>query len=458
MKLLFTILLFCNVWNSQAQKSHFINLENELLKSIDFNFQVDEVFDGRTQKYSIGFVQKGVTNVKTLAFLEKGVESEILGLFNRSFNADQNQNHISIRVNHLEIYEVTTSNSEILGAEVNLSFLKKVENGYEELYNAGVLLEKSALDVTKWQDEYIVKAIDQCCTIFAKKAKENVLWHRPFDLKISPDSLFLNYPIFQVDKPAKGFYHTFDDFRDNLPDTSRAIILEIMSDKSKNQVVCTAKWLSGVTINRKDEIVGISDGEFCYLKNGDYFYKLTKEKNRFYLLAKTPKTSNGTGAFIGGILGGIIGGILVGAIESSINASRGELEPYYINFQTSNLTPKSEHKKRKAESRLVIHCAKSKEIPPLTPIIVGDKNIGNFEPGLAYKIHIPAPNYEINVCVGNDISAKCDDQKLDLFKTEYIEMSYRKGKFVFLAVTGDHINFLKEDIEDGDVILIEKEW
>jgi hypothetical protein len=442
----------------QAQKTHFIKLDNQLLKSSGFDFQVDEIFDGRNQKYTIGFVQKGLNNAKALAFFDKGLELEILALFTRSFAADQNPNHISIRVNHLEIHETTNASSEMLGTEINLSFLKKVGNDYEELYNVGVSLEKYAMEVTKWHEEYIAKAIDDCCTVFAKKAKEGTLWHRPFDLNINPDSLFMNYPIYQVDKPRKGFYHTLEDFRDNLPDTSRAFILEVMSEKSKNQVTCTAKWLSGVTINRKDDVAALCDGEHFYLKNGDYFYQLNKEKNRFSLLAKTPKQSNGGAGLIGGLVGGILGVIIANAIESSVNASRGELESYFINFQTSTLIPKSELKNRKTESRIVINCGKTKEMPPSTPIFINGKNIGNYEPGIAYKVHIPAPNFEISVCSGSETSDNCEKQKLDIFKTEYIEMTYRKGKFVYQAVTGDHINFLKGDIEDGAVILIDKEW
>lgn len=455
-----TLALLLFFQNLAAQKNEFfISLQSQVLKVENFNFRVAEVFDGREETYSIGFVQRGGGNSKAIARLQGGVEKEFSNLFSNSFPANKDAKPISIRVNQLEIYEFTTANREVAGIEFNLSFLEKqTSGGYIELYNAGQFFEKAGLDVTKKHNNNIAEATENACKIFVERCGKGNFWNRPFDLKITPDSLFQLYPVLQATQPKAGIYKSFEDFRDNSPNTDHPFELTEVPTKTKRNWIGTAKWVENQQRIEYEKYWGLSDGQDVYIKSGDIFIKLERKNRQFSLTSKTFNDNGNGGAVVGAMYGGLIGALIGAAIDAAADGN-GEYEPYFLNLQTGSFSPEKNRKKKKAEARAVIFCNKTKsEVPPTAQLTLGGKPIGNFKPNEAYKIHIPIPAGDMEICMDNGGEKTCKTFNFKPYQTTYLEVNFRKDKFSIGRVPDDYLEWLKSDLEKGKITLTEKDW
>ena len=447
------IIFLLNLIVSSAAISQVITLEKKTLKTPSFGYYVESVIDARNQRICIGFVQKGLDNNRQMATMND-VELEILALFQRSYQKGETTKPITIRLNHLEIYEITTPTSEIAGAEVNISFLeKKTDASYIELYNIGATIEKGGVtDITKLHDNNIVNALDYCCGIFVKRLQEGKTWQRQLAAETPLDSFFMRYPIQQAIKPSRGYYMSFEDYRDNLPKTDLDFTIKQDKSRSDEQVVFTADWSQDVNVGRKFDVWGICDGEKCYIRSsGSKFLRIERDsQGRFYTMNYTTKEQSGAGIFLGGIVGGLI--------EGAINSINAVLERYYLNLHTANTLPESSRKKRKAEAVVYINCDQSKGESLPVPILVGGKSIGTFQSGLAYKVHIPVPAGEMAVCVGDEANKTCETHDLEPFRTKYLEIHFRKGKYSINVLDKELAKYFLDDVKKKKIKLVEIDW
>ena len=430
-----------------------ITLENKTLNTPAFGYHVEAVIDARNQRICIGFVQKGLDKNRQMAVMND-VEREILALFQRSYPRNATTKPLTIRLNHLEIYELTTTENEVAGAEVNISFLEKKNDGsYIELYNMGTTVEKKAItDVTKSHDNNIVNALDHCCAIFAKRVQEGKTWQRQLAAETPLDSFFMRFPIQQATKPTRGYYMSFEDYRDNLPLTDLEFTIEKKKSRSDQQNIFSIDWQEGVVIDRKTKIWGLCDGERYYIRtSGNKFFRIEQDSlGRLYTMNYTTKEQSGVGAILGGVTGALI--------EEAINYSNAILERYYLNLHTANTLPESSRKKRKAEAVVYINCDKVKGESLPVSIVVGGKSIGTFVSGQAYKVHIPVPAGKMDICVGDESNKICETHDLEPFRTKYLEVNFRKGKYSVSALKGDLVQYFLSDLKKEKVKLVEIDW
>lgn len=447
------IVFLLNMIVSGFALGQVITLEKKTLNTPAFGYHVEAVIDARNQRVCIGFVQKGLDKNRQMAVMND-VEREILALFQRSYPRNETTKPLTIRLNHLEIYELTTTENEVAGAEVNISFLeKKNDASYIELYNMGTTVEKKSItDVTKSHDNNIANALDHCCEIFAKRIQEGKTWQRQLAAETPLDSFFMRFPIQQVSKPTRGYYMSFEDYRDNLPMTDLEFTPEKKKSRSDQQNFFSIDWQEGVGIDFKKKIWGVCDGERYYIRSsGNTFSRIEQDsQGRLYTMNYTTKEQSGVGAVLGGLAGALI--------EEAIIQSNAILERYYINLHTANMIPESSRKKRKAEAVVYINCDPSKGESLPVSILVGGKSIGTFQSGQAYKIHIPVPAGEMAVCVGDDANKICETHDLEPFRTKYLEVNFRKGKYSVNALKGDLVQYFLSDVKKEKIKLVEIDW
>jgi hypothetical protein len=455
------IVFLLNIIISSSAIGQVITLEKKTLNTPAFGYHVEAVIDARDQRVCIGFVQKGINKNRQMAVMNS-VEREILALFQRSYPRNATTKPLTIRLNHLEIYELTTTENEVAGAEVNISFLeKKNDASYIELYNMGTTTEKrTSLDVTKSHDNNITNALDHCCAMFAKRIQEGKTWQRQLVAETPLDSFFMRFPIQQATKPTRGYYMSFEDYRDNLPLTDLEFTIEKKKSQSDQQNNFSFEWQPGIIIDPKTKIWGVCDGERYYIRSSkNTFSRIEQDsQGRLYTMNYTTKDQSGLGSILGGVAGGVVGVVVGTIIEEAINQNNAILERYYLNLHTANTLPESSRKKRKAEAVVYINCDQSKGESLPVSILVGGKSIGVFQSGQAYKVHIPVPAGEMKVCVGDGANKTCETHNLEPFRTKYLEVYFRKGKYSISVLEKDFAKYFLDDVKKNKIKLVEVDW
>jgi hypothetical protein len=450
--LLFTLHFFLLT----GQEQYLINISELTLRTSTYGYYVDEVLDARTNKNAIGFVLKGLKEVKVSANLENGLESALLNLFQRSFPKNEGQKKMTIRVNHFEIYEISTMSKTAAIFMVNLSFLEKKQNGYLELYNVGATIDDSALNPTKIHNDNIVQGVNYCCKIFSEHARTGRLWQKTFDIDTSIDSIYSNYPILKVQKPKVGFFKTIEDFRDNLPDTSFQFSFYSEEEVSENQWICKAKWSTGFKIDEDDKLYALCDGVHYYLKNGNEFIRLTPKKGGFSFYSFSNKKTVTAEDLVSSVLVSVIASAVLPGFGAIFFFSKNtSLVENHLDFKCSNfISTIIPPQPPKEEATLILHFEKNKNIPTeLLPFFVGDQKIENFQPNKVYKLHVKTAG-KTTINFGEKGELLTETINLKLYKTYHYEVYYRKGKFkIWEMETG--IDALEKKIKDNSVELID---
>ena len=153
-------------------------------------------------------------------------------------------------------------------------------------------------------------------------------------------------------KPKRGFYRTFQEFRDNAPseaDHPFAIdhILHAGKrweghDEARAVYLPTEKKPSRIQISRR-KVWGVSDGQELLIAYRGSFYQLQPAADgRSYTFFGPPlldeETTNNrmTAAVVGGVVGGAVGGAVVAAVVGAASAGPPVL-PYEVHLASGRV-------------------------------------------------------------------------------------------------------------------------
>lgn len=147
-------------------QEELIVLQNEPIEFNANGYYIKKVVDARTDKKSIGFVQKGVfKKVKIDATLKDGVEGAIYNYLKENFKQDPNTVPVVLRIIQLQISE--SKSLPVTGkAEIKMEFCREKEGRLGKLYNAEAYVEKPAVNVSKTHEERIREVIVNCLNSF----------------------------------------------------------------------------------------------------------------------------------------------------------------------------------------------------------------------------------------------------------------------------------------------------
>lgn len=427
----------------------YITLVNEKITVPGFMYRVVDIIDAREQTYCIGIVQRGMGNKKVAAFFKAGMKAEFDYLFGNSFGVDASNKPVILRINKLQVYEITTSNREMAIVELNISLLEKEGEQYIEIFETGVTVERSSMmDVTSSHDKNIAQALQNCLVEFVDREYRGLTYRRPATTNHI-------YPILQEGAALKpGIFRTFNDFRDNTAQENPAYpyTLEI-NDKNKSGIVrASPKWKGNPPVG---EIWGLSDGQFAYINLGSGFFRLTKEGDAFVLYGPSPR--DGTGAVIlGAAMGGIIGGLIAGAVSGGYSSR--DMTKYRIDLSTGAMVPFEEPAYRRIESRLILFCSGFNDKESRIAITVNNQPVGDMPPGTYHRLRLPPPEKPVEICVNIPGGEKvCETVTPELFKTTVALLRIRKGKAEIGWPGGDIRSNLLNDIKTGQYKPLQEE-
>lgn len=400
----------------------FIDLSEIFLKGSPFDeaYFIDEVIDARKEKYCLGFAHKGLGNKKNPVFSQAPLEKELLAFFSKTLTNKKEKEALSVRINHLFIYEVIYQNREYAFAELNISFYKKEQGHYVELLEVGTAVEKVGMEVTKHHPANIANAISECLKEFKVKWTSSELNDTVIDFS-SIEGYDLNekkYPVFAAPEMSKGVYKTFNDFRFNRPAHTTTYEVEYYNDTKKGVTVADLFWEKSVP-KKERKVWGFCDGTDNFMRVGKSFYKIKQEGKVFKLLA--PKVQSGSSVVAGVMLGGVIGGM----VGSLVDAASVKYQEYNIDFVTGNILPIEEPLYRKIESRILL-CSSRYSKKTMQLKIGGDEKC-TLNPGEYMKLSLAPEIKSVELCVETDIGETCENLRPKLFlSTVYVLSGYKK--------------------------------
>lgn len=433
--------------HTASANDFYISLKDEKITVPDFPYRIADIMDAREQTYCIGMVQRGMGNRRAPAFLKAGLKAEFDYLFANSFPQNGEAKPLVLRVNRLQIYEITSANREVAIVELGLTFLEKEGDALVEIHETGITLEHSGLDVTKAHDTNIANAVEKCLLDLLYRRRRGLLYRHPAG---TPRTC----PMVQEATPRAGIFHTFSDFRENTPlnDAAYTFTLDIKENSKNNIVRAKPDWQKKAP---EGDIWGLSDGQHVYLNLGANYFRLIKENGEFLLFGPSPKDNTGA-VLLGSVLGGVVGGLIAGAMSGDYSSK--EMTTYKIDLNTGALVPFEEPVYRRIEARLTLFSSEFNPKESRLSVSVGGQPIGDMTPSTYHRLRIPPPEKAVEVCVSTTDGQKtCDTVTPELFKTTVALLRLRKGKVELDWPDGDTRGNLLRAIKSGDYQPLTKE-
>lgn len=418
----------------------FITLKNEKILVPNFPYRIADIVDAREQTYCIGMVQRGMGNRRAPAFLKEGLKTEFGYLFPNGFASSSADKDLVLKVNRLQIYEITSTNREVAIVELSLTFLEKEGDVLTEVHETGITLERGGLEVTSKHDGNIASAVEKCLLDLLDRRQRGLTYRHPAG---TPRTC----PIVQDAAPRPGIIRTFSDFRENTAREEAAHPFSLNIKESRQNSIVRAKpdWQKTAP---DGDIWGLSDGQHVYVNMGAGFFRLVKENGEFLLFGPSPKDNTGA-VFLGAVLGGVVGGLIAGAMSGDYTSK--ELTIYKIDLGTGAVMPLEEPVYRRIESRLALFASEFNPKESRLSVSVDGQPIGEFAPSTYHRLRLPPPEKAIEICISTaDGQKACETVAPELFKTTVVLFRLRKGKPIIDLPDNETRSSLLRAIKSGE--------
>ena len=462
-KSLFTILLCVLSVVAIAQpnkRSVTISLDNRKPElPLNFPFFIESVLDGRSVPYALGMGRKGAGSQIAPVFFEKEMTDELLAFIRTSNPAGEGRRPVTMRVNKLYVYESQLTNLELAGLEINLSFLEKDASGHwVELYNVGTVLEKeTSIDATLMHRKNIEAGLEYCFGVLARQFTTGVLWQYPFDINQHGDSIAQRFAVCHLSGvPESGYFRTFEDFRDNLPQKQVQFVKKESKVLKNGNTAAEFERTDGRKMDYSaDQMWGLSDGKHVYLNTGGRFLQLDRVAAGDYRInIKVTKKSGHAGAVIGSVFGGLVGGAIGALVDEA--TEKEDIELARLDLMTAGLIPLKVPTNRRQEGRLVLYSDSFYKENTIAEVRANGQLKGKVEPGAALRLRFVPPYEPIELCVNIGGVQQCEMVHPDLFLTDYYSVYFRKGKVRLLEMDDEERESLRSKISNGKVIVNEE--
>ncbi|WP_414000060.1 DUF6563 family protein [Flavobacterium sp. W1B] len=290
--ILLVVLSVSSVAFSQKNISyHIVSLDNKKDVALDYNFYVENVYDGRQFKENIGTVQKGAFNKKVLANFGKSLEVELLDYLSVICPNQEGKHKISIRIIDVYVSELTRAMSETGYATLVLDVIKEKDGVNYVVGTFSAFTESNGMDVTNKHDDRLKKVLQDCLADYVESGDNNMI-ASVFDKDQVVSGRLVNV------MPLKGIYRTYSDVFNNKPIADDDF--EIRSKKNRYYL-----------INKKSNIeegnfYGFSDGQDFYINvskyaNEKHYLKTEIIADKYYIedVLYNPNNTIAMGAMFG---------------------------------------------------------------------------------------------------------------------------------------------------------------
>ena len=389
--LLFPFLLFVFCLNAQAQKYELSLKQHKLEKPVR-NINIDQIIDLRYDQTSIGWVNEGMINFKTIADFDDNFTTTLEDFIKANSSVSGQSIPVIMKVNKFLISERTEPTREYATADISLEFLAKKDSGFIKITEATSIIQTtSRIDITGNHPENIVKALEEC---FAKLAAVNIAEHLKTGEVLSPDYLRVNsyyqltkfdLPILKTRNPKAGVYNSFAEFLNNEPGSlgGHKLTVEEAMDQLRQR-------------KKLDNFWGFSDGKTAHVFFLDSYFPLARRDDYFYFTGFLP-IDNSNAIIAGSMMGGIAGGL----IAHAITAAHEEVE-FAVNMVTGKINylhtynPRADLAKT---AKVILYRKSKKESRNKLPVFINDSLYASLLPNTLAELNFNFPAPGLKICL-----------------------------------------------------------
>lgn len=287
MKCLYLLVIVCTGQKAvQAQKIEYLHLQAKHISISSSSFSNVEIIDSRLDTSNLGIIHKGALNrmvpvITPQPFMDE-LGNSIIKLIN---DANKQEGTLLINIRQFALSEFFSKGGENGVFRFSAVFYLKQASLYRKVLtvNTNVVLKAGFGDVTQ-------KLLDTVPEVWGGYIKEVASFdpaHADSMSRFTASNFeSLDYreketiPVYNSDRPQKGLYATFEEFRNNQP--SRQVIIEHKFEAEQPKIYeIKADGKKGKKI-KPDQFYVVYDGEKMFI-SGDYgLYPLSKRDDDFY--------------------------------------------------------------------------------------------------------------------------------------------------------------------------------
>lgn len=326
------LVLFC----STAEAQHFIDLSKVDRLVVPEGIFLDSVIASFSDSASVGMVMKGMGNRRVPAYMANGIRASVQGLLKQG-EAAPGVLHCTMRINALEVEELAESFSENCYCGLNFELLTRTDSGWYRIFDrAATTMLKGGMDATAQQEANVAAAFARGLAAFSAARQAGQLART--SLPAPPRAGFFDgadrsYAVLEAGTPARGIYASYQDFRDQRPDTTVAFTLKPAGADRQAMPLMKLKTDKGVQV--PETIWGVSDGRQAYINFGGKYLGLDRSGRAF-----TSEYSIQPGSTDVGVAVGVSFGMIGAAVYMASTASTPRAIPVELDLLTGTLKPR----------------------------------------------------------------------------------------------------------------------
>ncbi|MBI1769899.1 MAG: hypothetical protein HY015_04955 [Bacteroidetes bacterium] len=265
-----------------CQEKHLIELQPSIFIIPDRTFYIDSVIDNRSNKESIGVVQKGANMVQVSADLTGGFTNSLQNYFKTVVGkAHSKQRRLIAVFDEFNILEKTYRFKETGYADMEISFCELDSGKLRKFYTCTDHQESGGLDVTGSHLRRINSCLASCLKKLATATPESTS-HREYLTLGQQWMPYDSNSILVAPVLKKGIYKNYKELRTNSP----SIMTEF-------KIIPQYGYIELRTLTsdkRINEAFGFSDGKDIYINtffynkgNAKAHYAQVIEKGRYFV-------------------------------------------------------------------------------------------------------------------------------------------------------------------------------
>jgi hypothetical protein len=340
-------LLACSPGYAQTYR---IDLQTEKLDVPASPWHVARVLDLRADRSRLGPVRQGLDNRAVSANFSQPLATALQQFMRAQLPPRAGSRPVVMRVFTLALSEDLRAHAEAAEAELIADFLEpQPDSTFRVLLVVGEATRHGGLDVTKFHASNLALVLQQGLRQLAAvptTAPTAETLSRADALAGRGGATTQRFAIQAAAVPKRGFYRSFQEFRDNTPsEPDYAFEIEHIAHSGKRwagtdevQAVYlrTDSKHQRILVSRSS-VWGVSDGKEALIAYRNHFYKLLPTADGCnYTFVGPPLYDEqaAANAAAAAVAGGLIGGAIAGAVSSS-----APMLPYEVHLASGRVVP-----------------------------------------------------------------------------------------------------------------------
>jgi len=457
-KSLLLLILVTLVLSSAANEIN-ISLAGRRLSVLLPGYYIEDVILSQREDSCLGYLHPYGPNKCIPLFFEKSILAELKEFLMNSMPRQAELQPMIIRVNRIYMYQTSGGVRDYDNIDLSLSFIRSGQDMKED-FTSVISVSAEQHSFPKGLAKIITDAFDQSNIQYLDRLKTGMLTQSiitPGQLKENPIYKPGYFRCYTGKNHRKGIYHTYLDFRDNVPDTS--LDFEIFHDYNPGHPKLSRAYLNFSPGSKPAKCWGFCEGDSVYFNAGKSYSLLKKEGDQFITYSRSSEYTRDvvSAAIFGSVFGGLIGASLIGGV-AAVSSDPNMIEKFRLDLFDGKLQPFEAKDYTMISSTLVFFLSKTSDPAAVLSLFVDGKLQCEMKPGnyftLDLSCHYSNANVKLVSSTGGEVTEQLDAK---LLKTEVYLLKVKKDRTIFTGRLFDQMktDMLKERTKENTVCRVE---